>query len=33
MSVNVLAVAIVIVLICIGATVLGLVFRKKDELE
>lgn len=33
MSVNVLAVAIVIVLICIGATALGLVFRKKDELE
>lgn len=33
MSVNVLAVAIVVVLFCIGATALGLVFRKKDELE
>ena len=33
MSVNVLVVAIVVVLFCIGATALGLVFRKKDELE
>lgn len=33
MSVNVLAAAIVVVLFCIGATALGLVFRKKDELE
>lgn len=32
-SVNALAVATVVVLVCLGATVFGLVFRKKDELE